>query len=162
LQTRIVIRRARDGELAALAQHYLGMRRELEWPDSALVPDWEQRFIRHHARGADAGELCYFVAEADGRIVGSAVALTVTSFTNELETGPPRGYLANIFVEKPWRKQGIARDLTSAALDWLRSIGCAFVHLRASEFGRPLYESMGFVPSGEMVLRLGDEGGNLE
>lgn len=162
MEARIVIRRARDGEFAAVAQHYLAMRRELEWPDALLVPDWEQRFIRRHTLGAQAGELCYFAAEADGRIVGSAVALIVTSIGSELESGPPRGYLANVYVEKPWRRRGIARDLTSAAIDWLRSIGCASVRLRASNFGRPLYASMGFVPSGEMALPLSDDGADFE
>lgn len=130
------------------------MRRELGWSDDQLSPDWIDRFVEVHARGADEGELRYFVALLDGDVVGSALALRRKSISDGYLGDTHRGYLANIFVEEPYRRRGLARVLTSAAVEWLRSIGCEAIYLQASEPGRPLYESMGFESSGEMVLRL--------
>jgi GNAT superfamily N-acetyltransferase len=66
----------------------------------------------------------------------------------------PSGYLANVYVESEHRRAGVARALTAAAIDWLRSLGCGIVRLQASTAGRPLYESMGFTRGMEMELTL--------
>ena len=42
-------------------------------------------------------------------------------------------------------------------VEHLRSVGCTQVHLHASPAGRPVYESVGFVPSTEMRLVLTPE-----
>jgi GNAT superfamily N-acetyltransferase len=55
-----------------------------------------------------------------------------------------------VFVEPSSRRQGIARALTEAALDWGREAGLVSIVLHASPAGRPLYESIGFVATNEM------------
>jgi len=130
------------------------MRREIGWDDAELEPDWQARFVEIHARGAHGGELRYFVAELDGAIVGSTVALRKRSMSESFARVAPFGYIANVYVEERHRRSGAARALTRAAIDWLRSIGCGVVRLQASTQGRPVYESLGFTPSGEMELTL--------
>ena|GEM_PF-5005820 len=49
-------------------------------------------------------------------------------------------------------RQGIARSLTRATIKWLRRTGCSVVRLRASEDGRLLYETLGFVTGLETEL----------
>jgi GNAT superfamily N-acetyltransferase len=158
----IAIREARQDELAVAARHYLAMRRALGWADAELLPDWETRFIELHRRTASAGESQYFVADLSGQIVGSAVALLRRSPSDEFARGPRRGFLANVYVDEPARRRGIARALTYAAIEWLRSLGCASVRLYASDDGRRLYESLGFEPGGEMVLRLKPNAGAFD
>jgi GNAT superfamily N-acetyltransferase len=148
------VREAGPADLIAAAEHYLAMRHELDWTDEELSPQWRETFVRRHADGARAGELRYFIAECDGAIAGSAVALVRRTLSDEFVRRAHGGYLANVFVEPRWRRRGIARELTLAAIDWLKAAGCVSVRLQASKFGRPLYESLGFVPGGEMVLRL--------
>jgi GNAT superfamily N-acetyltransferase len=128
----IAVREARPEELAIAARHYLGMRREIGWADGALVPDWETRFVELHRRTIAAGEARYLFAEADGRIVGSALAFLRRSPSDEFVRGAPRGFLANVYVDEAWRRRGVARALTSAAIEWLRSLNCATVRLYAS------------------------------
>lgn len=150
----ITIRVAQAGDLALAAAHYLAMRRELGWPDGELDPDFVALFAATYADGAASGESRYFVAEHGGDVVGSAVALRRRSLSERYLKSRPTGYLANLYVDPPHRRHGAARALTSAVIGWLASLGCTVVRLQASRFGRPLYESMGFVSTGEMELRL--------
>ena len=39
-------------------------------------------------------------------------------------------------------------------IDRLRSLNCTHVILHASPHGKPLYESLGFIPKNEMILEL--------
>lgn len=150
----IVIREARESELKIAAGHYLGMRRELGWPDGELDPQFVSLFAATYAESATAGDSRYLVAEIDAKVVGSAVALRRRAVSERFLRSLPSGYIANVYVDPAHRRQGAARALTAAAIDWLRSIGCEVVRLQASQYGRPLYESMGFVPTGEMELRV--------
>jgi GNAT superfamily N-acetyltransferase len=60
------------------------------------------------------------------------------------------GSIMNVFVEPEWRRRGIARTLMEEVLAWARTTGIVSLVLHASEDGRALYESMGFVPTNEM------------
>jgi ribosomal protein S18 acetylase RimI-like enzyme len=150
----VVVREARTDELAVAAQHYLGMRREVGWDDAELDEDWQSRFVATYERGARDGELRYFVAEAAGAVVGSAVALIKRSLSDGYVRSKPIGYLANVYVDREHRREGIGRALTAAAIDWLSSLDCGVVRLQASASGRQLYESMGFTSTMEMELTL--------
>jgi GNAT superfamily N-acetyltransferase len=61
-----------------------------------------------------------------------------------------QGLIVNVFVEREYRRQGVARALTEAALDWGREAGLVSIVLHASPAGRPLYEALGFVTTNEM------------
>jgi GNAT superfamily N-acetyltransferase len=154
LDDRIGVRQARESELATAAHHYFGMRRELGWNDAALAGDWIAQFVRSYARAATAGDLCYFVAQSDGILIGSAVAMLKRSLSDSYENSPRCGYLANVYVEKLYRRRGAARALTQTAIEWLRANGCGIVRLQASPAGQRLYESMGFIRTHEMELAL--------
>jgi GNAT superfamily N-acetyltransferase len=64
--------------------------------------------------------------------------------------------IVNVYTEPAWRRHGLARGLMVAMLDWLRQEGYGTVSLHASDFGRPLYESLGFRSTNEMRLQLKD------
>jgi GNAT superfamily N-acetyltransferase len=58
--------------------------------------------------------------------------------------------VVNVYTEPELRGQGIARTLMGTLMKWAASHGFDRVVLHASEFGRPLYQSLGFVVSNEM------------
>jgi ribosomal protein S18 acetylase RimI-like enzyme len=68
--------------------------------------------------------------------------------------GSRRGNILNVYTEPEYRRQGIARSLMDAALDWCRANGIASVILHASPDGRSLYESLGFQATNEMRIAL--------
>jgi GNAT superfamily N-acetyltransferase len=63
-----------------------------------------------------------------------------------------RAHVVNVYVEPEHRRRGLARRLMQTALDWCESEGIRVVTLQASDEGRPLYESLGFKATREMIL----------
>ena len=66
-----------------------------------------------------------------------------------------RATILNVYVYPEFRRQGIARRLMQAMIDWCRQEKFAAVYLHASDDGRHLYETLGFQMSNEMKLKLG-------
>jgi GNAT superfamily N-acetyltransferase len=56
----------------------------------------------------------------------------------------PVGWVGSIFVDASLRRHGYGRALTDAVCERLDAAGCATQALIASEYGKPLYEKMGF------------------
>jgi GNAT superfamily N-acetyltransferase len=62
----------------------------------------------------------------------------------------PLPLVVNVYTEPAWRGKGIARALMQKVMDWARVQGSDRVVLHASAAGRPLYQSLGFIPTNEM------------
>ena len=101
------------------------------------------------------GQYVGWLAEEDGRAVASAGA-----FLRELgpEPGCPRIgswiHIANVYTERTHRRQGLSRRLMWEALTWCKENNADKVTLAASDDGRKLYESLGFVATPDMRLPL--------
>ncbi|MCU0608044.1 MAG: GNAT family N-acetyltransferase [Candidatus Edwardsbacteria bacterium] len=105
-------------------------------------PEWQfdagAFFERHLGRP-------YFhplAAEADGTVVGIA---------NSLFFGPS-AWLGNIIVSPERRRRGIGAALTARLIEAGRRHGCRHQILIATELGRPVYGTQGFVRTGEYVF----------
>ena len=75
-----------------------------------------------------------FVAEVDGRIVGTGVGTA----------NGPVGWIGTIWVEPRSRGAGLGRALTEAVIEALEAAGCRTLVLVATDAGLRLYERMGF------------------
>ncbi len=101
-----------------------------------------------------AGRMWFWLAHHPSGAVGSAML--------ELRRIGPRypdlrgldPIVKNVFVVPFARRLGIARRLTLRAIEKSRSLGATRVSLHASDEGRPLYASLGFVDASEMRLSL--------
>jgi ribosomal protein S18 acetylase RimI-like enzyme len=71
--------------------------------------------------------------------------------TDDLELGP-EAIVLNVYVERAWRRRGVAEALMRALLGELAMRGIRRVVLHASADGRRLYDRLGFVPTNEMRL----------
>jgi GNAT superfamily N-acetyltransferase len=69
-----------------------------------------------------------------------------------LETGP-EAYVANVYVERAWRRRGVASLLMEYVVGYARERRLRVVTLHATPEGRPLYERIGFRPTNEMKLQ---------
>jgi len=56
----------------------------------------------------------------------------------------PVGWVGSIFVDSSLRSRGFGRAITEAVCARIDAAGCTTQALIASEYGRPLYEKMGF------------------
>jgi GNAT superfamily N-acetyltransferase len=58
--------------------------------------------------------------------------------------------VVNVYTDPNWRRQGIARALMKELMEWALASGYDRILLHASDDGRPLYVSLGFLPTTEM------------
>jgi GNAT superfamily N-acetyltransferase len=61
-----------------------------------------------------------------------------------------RGLIINVYTERAWRRQGLARLLMEHLMAWAEKSCLETLVLHASDEGRALYESLGFTPTNEM------------
>lgn len=96
----------------------------------------------------------WLVIAADGAIVAGAGA-QIRKLLPRPETFVEREALVvNVYVQPAYRRCGLARRLMGAILAWGRVQGIERVVLHPSTMGRPLYESLGFTPSNELIIYL--------
>ena len=106
--------------------------------------------------GLASGRLTVQVAEQDGQVVASAVALLQERLPTPGTLDGTYGWLEQVATAPQARGQGHARACVLAALDWLREQGVREVQMQSTEAGEPLYRELGFRddPQARLVLRL--------
>ncbi len=62
------------------------------------------------------------------------------------------GFIGDVYTMPEARKLGLAKKLSTLALDWLKQQDVDVVRLLASDAARPVYEKMGFQATNEMAL----------
>jgi GNAT superfamily N-acetyltransferase len=99
------------------------------------------------ANGAYVGRLI----EGEGEVVaGGGIWLRETGPTPSCLRVGKWAHLVNVYVEREHRRRGLAQWLVTELLEWCRANAMDHVTLGASDEGRPLYESLGFVPTVDM------------
>ena len=130
------------------------MKLELGMDVSGLLPDWAQRETRHFVERTATGGAQWYLARVNGDFVGSSCAYVDDGWHSTLVHRSTIGWIIGVYVRPELRGRGLARALSSAAVEWLRGTGCKKAKLHASPFGRGIYESLGFTDSNEMELTL--------
>ncbi len=150
------IRVARPEEDSVIARHFYQM-----WIDNGLIaeqlePSWEAITLDYLTQARATLGYQAFVVEVEGQIVGSAggqrfAGLYPINFTPAFRRD---GYIWGVYVEPPFRRQGLGTQLTEQVIEHLRSLGCTRIVLNASPSGHSVYEQLGFVPGNAMTLAL--------
>lgn len=96
----------------------------------------------------------HFIVRQEGVIISCAGAFLKSDLPYRYFMPPVYGFIGDVYTVPAARASGLARQLSVAAVDWLESRGVNTVRLLASEAARPIYLSMGFRPTDEMVLNL--------
>lgn len=155
-QHSVTLREAAPPEDLLIAKHFYQL-----WLDNGVSPnvirsDWLETTIQFIEQARRQSNFQAFVAETDGRIVGSASAQRFAGLYPQpfIETYRNYGYIWNVFVEVPYRGQGIGKRLTQRTIDHLKSLGCTRAILHASPLGEPVYSSLGFERSNQLHLDL--------
>jgi GNAT superfamily N-acetyltransferase len=153
--TDVRIREAGPGDIAHILHHRRAMFWDMGNHDEKahrLMLVNSEAFLRDAMpRGRYRG---WLAETADGHVVAGAGVTILDWPGSPADPAPCRAWVQNVYTEPAFRRQGLARLLMERAVEWCRAEGMANVSLHASEFGRPLYESLGFVQTNEMRLRL--------
>lgn len=149
------IRLATPQEDSMIAEHFFLMWQDIISADS-VKSDWREITLEFIEQVRQDLSYQAFVAEVDRKVVGSVgCQLFAGLYPNVLtEQYRKSGYIWGVYVEPAYRRQGIAKHLTSEALDYFKSIGCTRAVLHASPLGKPVYSSLGFTQSNEMCFDL--------
>jgi GNAT superfamily N-acetyltransferase len=131
------------------------MFRELGWRDEARLFEVEPLFAAYLAEALPAGDCAGMVAEyldADGspKPAGTVVLIWQRVPPGVRNLAGIQAYALGMYVEPELRRRGIAKELMLRSIDCAADHGASLVALHASEFGRPLYESIGFTMTEEM------------
>jgi len=94
------------------------------------------------------------LVEVEGAVVAGGGVLLADWPGSPSNREAKRAWILNVYVEKAWRKRGLARLVMESLVDWCRAQGFKSVSLHSSDEGRGLYEKMGFRPTNEMRLTL--------
>ena len=81
-----------------------------------------------------------FVAEMDGRVVGSA---TSTRYVPNSGAGS-FGWIGMVLVDPDYRRHGIGSTLLKRCIQYLKDCGVETVKLDATPMGKLVYEKLGF------------------
>jgi len=154
--TVLSIKLASLDDIELLTAHYRALWESYGVPDENIRDDAENIVRDFILDGWANRHLGAFLAMLDYRVVGSSMC--------EIERLPypslpkpqyrQHGYIWSVYVEPEARRQGVAAQLVSSALDHLRAIGCTTAVLHASAAGKSVYETAGFRAGPEMRLDL--------
>ena len=147
------MRLATVGDAGTIASHRVRMFLEAKgWPEErgaellAVLPPFLERAI-------GAGMYRGWLLVTPGGEVAAGAGVQVRELIPRLEVlGGPEALVVNVFVEPSYRRRGLARQLMVAILDWCREEGIGRVVLHPTDAARPLYASLGFGASGEMIV----------
>ena len=157
---RVSIRPAVPSDMATLAEFRLAMFDDMAGAAAEPAPrpeslrrDNESWLAEHMGRDFFA-----WIAEIDGRPVASAGLVWFAHPPGPLNPIGKEAYILNVYTRPEARRRGLARALMERLVDEAGRAGVRRIWLRASDEGRPLYESMGFRAGNYMELKAGQPG----
>jgi GNAT superfamily N-acetyltransferase len=147
------IRPATIADIPHIVSHREQMFRDMELP--AAFDDMAAAFelwLRHAIPSKTY--LGWMALTGAGAVVGGAGLIVIPWPPGPISMDPRCGFVFNVYTDPAHRKQGLARRLMEAIHDYCRAEGMQRMVLNASTFGQSLYESLGYVPTAEPMMRL--------
>jgi GNAT superfamily N-acetyltransferase len=150
----IAIRPGTLADIPTIVHHRRRMCEDMNYSDDAALTAMVRATADYLKAAIPEGSFRSWLACDDGKIVaGGAVVITPWP-AHAYEPVCRRATILNMYTEPEYRRRGIARQLMQTMIDWCKEEGFARVTLHASQYGRPLYESLGFEQNNEMRLNL--------
>jgi GNAT superfamily N-acetyltransferase len=146
------IRAATPDDAAVIAHHRAAMFRDMNSVNGEEAEKLEAEVLSHLRLMLADWRYAGWLIEYNGNVVAGAgvVVSQVLPRPGVLEGGAG-AHIVNVYTEPEHRRRGLARKLMQAILDWCQQYRIAVITLAASEDGRPLYESLGFVQMNQMI-----------
>ena len=150
----ITIREGTVADIPEIARHRRRMCEDMNYNDAEALSTMVTVTAEYLKEAIPAGSFRSWLACDESRIVagGAVVVSPWPAHAYDLECR--RATILNVYTEPEYRRRGIARQVMETIIAWCKQEGFVRVSLYASEHGRHLYETFGFVDSNEMCLNL--------
>lgn len=148
------LRPATVADLDVILRQRREMFREMGGHYQDQIDLFENASQRYFQSALQDGSYIGLLGEIGGNVIAGGGVVIAPWPGSPLNFSPRRAWILNIYVEPEYRRQGLARTTAEALISWCRENGFQSVALHASEYGRSLYEKLGFSPTNEMRLKL--------
>lgn len=149
------IRAATFDDIPVLLRHRRMMWWDMGRHDEEVLSLMEAAAREYFVDAVPKGTYRAFLALNDtGSVVGGG-GIVISPWPGVFrQRAPQRAMILNVYVERDYRRRGVAKSLMETMIAWCREQKFAVIGLHATEEGRPLYEKLGFRPTNEMRLDL--------
>jgi len=147
------IRPAVIGDIPHIVQHREQMFRDMGIPAEFEDMGAAMELWLRHAIPAKTYQ-GWVATSHTGEVVAGGGLIVIPWPPGPMSMDPRCGFVFNVYTQPAHRKQGLARQLMEAMHAYCRAEGLERMVLNASEFGKPLYEDMGYVPTREPMMRM--------
>jgi GNAT superfamily N-acetyltransferase len=152
------IRRATVEDAPVIARHRAAMFRDMGDVSGDDVARIENASVFLLRQMIAEQRFLGWLAERQGEVVaGGGLMISQLLPRPGAIDGGVQAIILNVYCEPGHRRRGLARALMAAMLEWCKRERIAKVVLHASQDGRPLYESLGFVQTNEMSWQGSEE-----
>jgi GNAT superfamily N-acetyltransferase len=152
-----LVRPATLDDTDVLVRHRVGMFTDMGIPMD--VPALEIAFRTWLTAMMPAGTYRAWLVETGERHVVGGGGITVVPWPpGPRYAGDRLAFVYNVYIDAAHRRRGLARLVMDTIHAWCRDEGVTSIALNASEDGRPLYESMGYVESPNPMMFRAIEG----
>ena len=150
----ITIREGTVADIPEIARHRRRMCEDMNYTDDHALSTMVSLTADYLKKAIPEGSFRSWLACDDGRVVAGGALVISPWPSHAYDLDCRRAMILNVYTEPQYRRRGIARQIMETIIAWCQQQGFARVSLHASEHGRRLYESLGFVDSNEMRLNL--------
>ncbi len=117
--------------------------------------EFDESFINSSREYFLNGNQTSVIAKDEENVIGCASISYINIMPTFSHPTGKRAHLMNVYVNKSYRRQGIARKMILMLVEEARAKGCTEISLDATTDGYPLYKAIGFKENKEgMVLPL--------
>lgn len=150
----ITIREGTVSDIPEIARQRRRMCEDMNYTDAEVLSTMEAATADYLKKAIPEGFFHSWLAFDNGRVVAGGAVVIVPWPSHAYDLECRRATILNVYTEPDYRRRGIARQIMGTMIAWCTQQGFARITLHASEHGRHLYESLGFVDSNEMRLNL--------
>lgn len=150
----IKIREGTVADIATIARHRCRMCEDMNYTDTIALSTMVAATAEYLKTAIPEGSFRSWLACDNDKVVAGGAVVIVPWPAHAYDLECRRATILNVYTDPEYRRRGIARQIMETMIAWCKQEGFARVTLHASEHGRHLYESLGFVQNNEMRLTL--------
>ena len=152
----LTLYRATAADAPIITGHRRKMFEDIGHTDRAALDAMDAGFEQWVREKLASGEYVGWFLMDDAERVIAGAGLWVSDWApGPTDASNRRGVIYNVYTGPAYRRKGLARRLMQIILDYCCANEIRTIILHASDEGRALYESMGFVQTNEMRIQLG-------